>query len=80
MPKTYAVPPIPPHNEGKTIAAWTLNMGVVLGGVLVAIGMVIGGSVPIIVAGVAVIAIAIVAGVALSLAGFGKKRARAARA
>lgn len=72
MPKTYAVPPPPPHNEGKTVAAWTLNLGVVLGAVLVALGMVLAQSMYMI-AGAAVIALAIVAGVGLSFAGLGQK-------
>lgn len=72
MPKTYAVPPPPPHNEGKTVAAWTLNMGVVLGAVLVAFGMV--RSQPTLwIAGIAVILLAIVAGVGLSFVGLGQK-------
>lgn len=72
MPKTYAVPPPPPHNEGKTVAAWTLNMGVVLGAVIVAVGMVLGDLLPIAV-GAGVILLAIIAGVGLSMAGLGKK-------
>lgn len=72
MPKTYAVPPPPPHNEGKTVAAWTLNMGVVLGAVLVAFGMV--RSQPTLwIAGIAVILLAIVVGVGLSFVGLGQK-------
>lgn len=72
MPKTYAVPPPPPHNEGKTVAAWTLNMGVVLGAVLVAFGMV--RSQPTLwIVGIAVILLAIVVGVGLSFVGLGQK-------
>ncbi|EYT48473.1 hypothetical protein M3C58_08720 [Brachybacterium muris] len=76
MPKTYAVPPPPPHNEGKTVAAWTLNLGVVLGAVLVALGMVRGESMFMIV-GAGVMALAIVAGVGLSFAGLGQKSTKA---
>ncbi|MBE9404528.1 hypothetical protein M4D54_07695 [Brachybacterium sp. p3-SID1565] len=72
MPKTYAVPPPPPLNEGKTVAAWTLNMGVVLGAVLVAFGMV--RSQPTLwIAGIVVILLAIVVGVGLSFVGLGQK-------
>ena len=72
MPKTYAVPPPPPLNEGKTVAAWTLNMGVVLGAVLVAFGMV--RSQPTLwIVGIAVILLAIVVGVGLSFVGLGQK-------
>lgn len=76
MPKTYAVPPPPPHNEGKTVAAWTLNLGVVLGAVLVAFGMVQGTSI-LMIAGAGVMALAIVAGVGLSFAGLGQKSTKA---
>lgn len=76
MNKTYAVPPPPPHNEGKTVAAWTLNLGLVLGGLIIAIGMVIGEMLPIGI-GAGVMALAIIVGVVLSLAGLGQKRTKA---
>lgn len=76
MNKTYAVPPPPPHNEGKTVAAWTLNMGLVLGGLIIAIGMVIGEMLPIGI-GAGVMALAIIVGVVMSVAGLGKKRTKA---
>lgn len=76
MTKTYTVPPPPPHNEGKTVAAWTLNLGTVLGAVLIALGMVMSLT-PVIYVGIVVIALSIIAGIALSLAGHGKKRAPA---
>ena len=41
MPKTYAVPPPPHHNEGKTIAAWAMNLGIVAGSVPIAAGMIL---------------------------------------
>ncbi len=78
MTKTYAVPPPPPHNEGKTVAAWTMNMGIVVGALLVALGMVLAQTMMIVI-GAVVIAVAIVAGIGLSIAGFGKKRAPATR-
>lgn len=76
MNKTYAVPPPPPHNEGKTVAAWTLNLGLVLGGLIIAIGMVIGEMMPIAI-GAGVMALAIIVGVVMSLAGLGQKRTKA---
>lgn len=76
MPKTYAVPPPPPHNEGKTVAAWTLNLGVVLGAILVAVGMVLAQNI-LMIAGAGVIVLAIVAGVALSMTGMGQKSTKA---
>ncbi|GAA1489537.1 HGxxPAAW family protein [Brachybacterium sacelli] len=79
MTKTYAVPPPPPHNEGKTVAAYTLNYGVVLGALLVGLGMVL----PMILLvwiGAGVIAVAIVLGIVLSLVGLGQPRRRPAEA
>lgn len=76
MTKTYAVPPPPPHNEGKTIAAWTLNLGLVLGGLIIAIGMVMGEMMPIVV-GAGVMVLALIVGVVMSLAGLGQKRTKA---
>ncbi|GAA1486084.1 HGxxPAAW family protein [Brachybacterium fresconis] len=79
MTKTYAVPPPPPHNEGKTVAAYTLNYGVVLGSVVLAFGMVL--SMMLLVwIGAGVIAAAIVLGIVLSLAGLGQPRRRPSEA
>ncbi len=73
MTKTYAVPPQPFHNEGKTIAAWILTMGSVLGTVPVALGMIL--PMPVLIwVGIGMIAVAILAGVGLALAGFGQPR------
>ena len=41
MSKTYTVPPPPHHNEGKTVAAWTMNMGIVIGSVPIAAGLIL---------------------------------------
>ncbi|HJB11327.1 MAG TPA: hypothetical protein H9786_12505 [Candidatus Brachybacterium merdavium] len=76
MNKTYAVPPPPPHNEGKTVAAWTLNLGLVLGGIIIAFGMVLGHMIAIAV-GAVVMVVALIAGVVMSLAGLGQKRTKA---
>src|SRR5690625_4857244 len=76
MNKTYAVPPPPPHNEGKTVAAWSLNLGLVLGGIIIAFGMVLGHMIAIAV-GAVVMVVALIAGVVMSLAGLGQKRTKA---
>ncbi|WP_193104424.1 HGxxPAAW family protein [Brachybacterium sp. FME24] len=75
MTKTYAVPPPPPHNEGKTVAAYTLNYGVVLGSLLIGLGMVLPMTLLVWI-GAGVIALAIVVGIALSMAGLGQPRRR----
>src|SRR5699024_2983693 len=67
MPKTYAVPPPPHHNEGKTVAAWTMNLGIVLGALAIGIGMVVGDLDILIWVGAVVVAVSIVVGAVLSL-------------
>ena len=74
MPKTYAVPPPPHRNEGKTIAAWAMNLGIVAGSVPIAAGMILSDMEILIWIGAGIIALAIVVGVALSLAGLGQPR------
>ncbi|HLQ79486.1 MAG TPA: HGxxPAAW family protein [Brachybacterium sp.] len=74
MPKTYAVPPPPHHNEGKTVAAWTMNLGIVLGALAIGIGMVVGDLDILIWVGAVVVAVSIVVGAVLSLAGLGQPR------
>jgi hypothetical protein len=74
MPKTYAVPPPPHHNEGKTVAGWTMNLGIVLGALAIGIGMVVGSLSVLIWVGVGVILLALVIGVVLSVAGLGQPR------
>jgi hypothetical protein len=75
MTKTYAVPPPPPHNEGKTVAAYTLTFGVVLGSFLIGLGMILP-MMLLIWIGIGVCAVSIVAGIVLSLAGLGQPRRR----
>ncbi|MCT1866132.1 hypothetical protein M3B90_01110 [Dermabacter sp. p3-SID358] len=75
MPKTYLVPPAPPQNEGKTVAAWTFSAFVLLGAVLFALGMITGQSVLLLV-GVGSVVLALVAGFILRAAGFGQKAKR----
>ncbi|MFC7374371.1 HGxxPAAW family protein [Brachybacterium sp. GCM10030267] len=73
MTKTYAVPPHPPHNEGKTAAAWTLTMGVVFGSAIVAAGMILA-MMLLVWIGIGVMALAIIAGIVMSLAGLGQPK------
>ncbi len=75
MPKTYLVPPAPPQNEGKTVAAWTFSVLVLLGAILFALGMVTGQSILLLV-GVGSMVLAIVVGFILRTAGFGQKAKR----
>ncbi|MGP9537083.1 HGxxPAAW family protein [Brachybacterium sp. AOP43-C2-M15] len=74
MPKTYAVPPPPHHNEGKTVAGWTMNLGIVVGSVVIAAGMVLPDQAVLIWVGAGLVALAVVAGVVLSVAGLGQPR------
>jgi len=78
MPQTYAVPPAPPHNEGKTVAAWSMTVGVVAGSVVAAFGLAIMNLLLIVIGSVVIVA-AIIVSVALKFAGFGQKRHRVAR-
>lgn len=77
MSKTYTVPPPPPHNEGNTVAAWTMTVGVILGAIVLAFGLVLGNSV-LVIAGAAVIGLTLVASFALRAAGYGQKRKNSA--
>lgn len=74
MPKTYAVPPPPHHNEGKTAAAWSMNLGIVLGSLGIGIGMVVSELSILIWIGAAVVLLALILGAVLSLVGLGQPR------
>lgn len=74
MPKSYAVPPPPHHNEGKTVAAWTMNLGIVVGSVPIAAGMILQDMTFLIWVGVALLALFIVVGLVMSKAGLGQPR------
>lgn len=74
MPKTYAVPPPPHHNEGKTVAAWTMNLGIVGGAVLIALGMIIPSLMVLLWVGAGVVVVAIIIGIVLSVAGLGQPK------
>ena len=69
------VPPAPPHNEGKTIAAWLLTAGTVLGFTVACLGLVFANT-AVMIAGAAVIILAIAGSVALRAAGMGQKPKR----
>ncbi|NMA75714.1 MAG: hypothetical protein GX960_00385 [Actinomycetales bacterium] len=74
MPKTYAVPPPPHHNEGKTIAAWAMNLGIVAGSVPIAAGMILADMDILMWIGAGIIVVSLVVGIVLSLAGLGQPR------
>ena len=71
MPKTYLVPPAPPQNEGKTVAAWVFSAFVLLGSVLIALAMITSQNILLIV-GLASVLLALVVGFVLRAAGFGQ--------
>ncbi|WP_114856093.1 HGxxPAAW family protein [Brachybacterium sp. YJGR34] len=76
MPKTYTVPPPPHHNEGKTVAGWTMSLGIVAGSTVFCAGMVLADMAVLLWVGAAIVALAIVVSIALSLAGLGQPRGR----
>lgn len=73
MPQTYAVPPAPPHNEGKTVAAWVMTVGVVAGSIVAAFGLALM-NLLVMAVGAIVIAATVVVSIVLKLAGHGQKR------
>ena len=74
MPKPYAVPPPPHHNEGKTIAAWAMNLGIVAGSIPIAAGLILPDMNILLWIGAGIIAVSIVLGIVLSLAGLGQPK------
>ena len=74
MPKTYTVPPPPHHNEGKTAAAWTMNLGIVLGSIPIAAGLILPEMTILLWVGAAMVLLAIVLGVVLSSVCLGQPR------
>lgn len=73
MPKTYLVPPTPPHNEGKTPAAWALAVLVVIGVVGISAGMITGQTMFVWV-GIGLIVVGLIVGFALRAMGLGQKK------
>lgn len=76
MSKTYSVPPAPPQNHGKTVAAWVMFFGVVIGATIAALALVIGQPV-LIPIGIAVAVVLLIISLVLRLSGFGQKARRA---
>lgn len=77
MPKTYVVPPAPPENHGKTVAAWVMLLGVVSGSVVAALGLILASTLALVV-GAAVIVVGVLVSVVLRMMGLGQKQRRAA--
>ncbi|WP_058235674.1 HGxxPAAW family protein [Devriesea agamarum] len=77
MTKTYIVPPAPPANHGKTVAAWVMFVGIAAGAIVVAVGIASAQHVVSLV-GVIVLAVTLLLSFVLRLAGFGQKRRQAA--
>ncbi|CAM3954913.1 hypothetical protein M3A96_02390 [Helcobacillus massiliensis] len=73
MSKTYMVPPSPPANEGKTLAAWVLSVLVVVGAIVAAFGLATASQLVMII-GAAVIVVGLIAGFGLAKAGKGQPR------
>ncbi|WP_347042468.1 HGxxPAAW family protein [Brachybacterium nesterenkovii] len=73
MPKTYTVPPAPPSNHGRTVAAWLMTVGVVIGSIVAAVGLVLMHTMLMVVGG-AVIVATILLSVVLRALGMGQKR------
>jgi peptidoglycan/LPS O-acetylase OafA/YrhL len=73
MTKTYAVPPAPPHNEGKTVAAWSTTVATVLGAIIAGVGLT-QTSVPMVAVGAAVVVLGFIIAIVLRVAGLGQKR------
>jgi len=74
MPKTYAVPPPPHHNEGKTVAAWTMNLGIVAGATLICLALVVPALTVLLWVGAGVVVVSIIIGIVLSMAGLGQPK------
>lgn len=73
MSKTYAVPPAPPQNHGKTVAAWTMTVGVVIAFTVAAFGLIL--DMPVLLAvGAGIAVITILISVGLRAAGLGQSR------
>ena len=74
MPKTYTVPPPPHHNEGKTAAAWTMNLGIVLGAVPIAAGLILPDLDILLWVGAGIVVLAILVGIVMSRVGLGQPK------
>lgn len=73
MSKTYAVPPAPPQNHGKTVAAYVMFLGVVGGSIVAALGLILG-SMLILAIGVGIMVVTIIVSIVLRAMGLGQSR------
>ncbi|MFI2705300.1 HGxxPAAW family protein [Cellulosimicrobium composti] len=69
----YLPPAAPPTNHGHTVAAWFTMIGIMLGAVVAAVGVVIA-AVWLFWVGMGVVALALVGGVVLRNMGYGQKQ------
>lgn len=72
----YLPPAAPPTNHGHTVAAWTAMIGIMLGAVIGAVGMLPGVSDVVLWLGVVVVVAALIAGVVLRGLGYGQAGGR----
>ncbi|MCB7137366.1 HGxxPAAW family protein [Cellulosimicrobium marinum] len=71
----YLPPAAPPTNHGHTVAAWTTMIGIILGTLVAAVGVVIA-AVWLFWVGMGVVAASLVVGVVLRNMGYGQKTVR----
>lgn len=64
---------VPPHNEGRTVAAWFAMLGVIIGSAIATLGVCLT-SLVVVAVGAAVIVAALLGGVFLRQAGQGQRR------
>ena len=69
----YLPPAVPPTNHGHTVAAWVTMIGIMLGAVVAAIGLVVAQT-WLFWAGFVVVAVALVVGLVLRNLGFGQDK------
>lgn len=69
----YLPPAAPPTNHGHTVAAWFTMIGIMLGAVVAAVGVVIA-AVWLFWVGMGVVALALVGGLVLRNMGYGQKQ------
>ncbi|WP_253049716.1 HGxxPAAW family protein [Cellulosimicrobium cellulans] len=70
----YLPPAAPPTNHGHTVAAWFTMIGIMVGALVAAIGVVVA-AVWLFWVGMGVVAVALIGGLVLRNAGYGQKQA-----